>query len=143
MVAKFDPQRLHEAVIVTTLHGQTICEAECQDKVAFGDTQQAREHKRKRTQFVKANKAAALAQQGMSALEAAALLPSISDEPAPETKVVEMVRPVALGNAALAVQPAPLAASQPQTEPAPVIDYEARYQASVAAMAEQMKRNSL
>ena len=127
VVAKFDPQRLHEAVIVTTLHGQTICEAECQDKVAFGDTQQAREHKRRRTQFVKANKAAALAQQGMSALEAAALLPSISDEPAPETKVVEMVRPVALGNAALAVQPAPLAASQPKTEPAPVVDYEARY----------------
>ena len=54
-----------------------------------------------------------------------------------------MVRPVALGNAALAVQPAPLAASQPQTEPAPVIDYEARYQASVAAMAEQMKKSSL
>ena len=71
------------------------------------------------------------------------MMPGPSDETPPETKVVEMVRPVALGNAALAVQSAPLAASQPQTEPAPVIDYEARYQASVAAMAEQMKRNSL
>jgi len=127
VVARFDPQRLHEAVIVTTLNGLHICEAECLDKVAFGDTQEAREHKRKRTQFVKANKAAALAKKSMSTMEAAALLPSISDEPAPETKVVEMVRPVSLGNAALAVQPAPLAASQPKTEPAPVVDYEARY----------------
>ena len=127
VVVRFDPQQLHESVVVYTPNGLVICTAECVEKVAFGDTQQAREHKRRRTQFVKANKAAALAQQGMSALEAAALLPSISDEPAPETKVVEMVRPVALGNAALAVQPAPLAASQPQTEPVPVVDYEARY----------------
>lgn len=143
VVAKFDPQRLHEAVIVTTLHGQTICEAECLEKVAFGDTQQAREHKRKRTQHTKAVKAAALAQQGMSALEAAALLPSISDEPAPETKVVEMVRPVALGNAALAVQPAPLAVSQPQTEPAPVVDYEARYIAANELALATLKKNRI
>ena len=87
--------------------------------------------------------AAALAQQGMSALEAAALLPSISDEPAPETKVVEMVRPVALGNAALAVQPAPLAVSQPQTEPAPVVDYEARYIAANELALATLKKNRI
>lgn len=140
VVARFDPQRLHEAVIVTTLTGLHICEADCLEKVAFGDTQQAREHKRKRTQFVKANKAAALAQQGMSALEAAALLPSITDEEAPETKVVEMVRPVSLGNAALAMQPAPIVATQTNTESAPVIDYEARFQAAAAlALAAQQK----
>lgn len=139
VVARFDPQRLHEAVVVTTLTGLHICEAECLEKVAFGDTQQAREHKRKRTQFVKANKAAALAQQGMSALEAAALLPSITDEEAPETKVVEMVRPVSLGNAALAMQPAPMAVTQTNTESAPVIDYEARFQAAALALAAQQK----
>jgi hypothetical protein len=147
VVARFDPQRLHETVMVTTLHGQTICEAACLDKVAFGDTQQAREHKRQRTQFVKANKIAAKAKQGMSALEAAALLPSISTEETPEAKVVEMVRPVSVGNAALAVQPL----SQPNTqqraqispETAPVIDYEARFQAGVAALAEQQKKARL
>lgn len=127
VVVRFDPQKLHETVVVYTNNGQVICTAECIEKVAFGDTQQAREHKRKRTQFTKANKAAAKAQQGMSVLEAAALLPAVESPTPPETKVVEMVRPVALGNAALAVQPAPLAASQPQTEPAPVVDYEARY----------------
>lgn len=139
VVARFDPQSLHEMVRIYTLTGLHICDAECLEKVAFGDTQQAREHKRKRTQFVKANKAAALAQQGMSALEAAALLPSISEEEAPETKVVEIVRPVSLGNAALAVQPAPLVATQTNTESAPVIDYEARFQAAALALAEKQK----
>ena len=143
VVARFDPQRLHEAVIVTTLNGLHICDAECLEKVAFGDTQQAREHKRKRTQFVKSNKQAALAQQGMSALEAAALLPSITDEEAPETKVVEMVRPVSVGNAALAVQPSHQFMNQNNPEVAPVIDYEARFQANVAAMAEQKKKRQL
>ena len=100
-------------------------------------------HSRDWEKKAKANKAAALAQQGMSALEAAALLPSISDEPAPETKVVEMVRPVALGNAALAVQPAPLAVSQPQTEPAPVVDYEARYIAANELALATLKKNRI
>ncbi|WP_370688895.1 transposase domain-containing protein [Aeromonas sp. JL9] len=139
VVARFDPQRLHEAVIVTTLNGLHICEATCLEKVAFGDTQEAREHKRKRTQFVKANKAAALAKKSMSTMEAAALLPSISDEEAPEAKVVEMVRPVSLGNAALAVQPAPAIATQQQPEAAPVIDYEARFQRAAEAMAAKQK----
>lgn len=139
VVARFDPQRLHEAVIVTTLNGLHICEAECLDKVAFGDTQEAREHKRKRTQFVKANKAAALAKRSMSTMEAAALLPSITDEEAPETKVVEMVRPISHGNAALAVQPVAQNAPTPSSQPEPVIDFEARFQAATEAMAEKQK----
>ncbi|MGL5007344.1 MAG: transposase domain-containing protein [Plesiomonas sp.] len=142
VVARFDPQRLHETVLVTTLNGLHICEAECIEKVAFGDTQQAREHKRKRTQFVKTNKAAALAKKGMSALEAAALLPSITDEEVPEAKVVEMVRPMMQGNAAVALQPRTELSTQ-TAEPATVIDYESRYQANVATLAEQLKKNSL
>ncbi len=139
VVARFDPQRLHEAVIVTTLNGLHICEAACLEKVAFGDTQQAREHKRARTQFVKANKAAALAQKGMSAMEAAALLPSISDEEAPEAKVVEMVRPVSIGNAAVAIQPMTQPVATPRSEATPAIDFEARFQQAAAAMAAKQK----
>jgi len=143
VVARFDPQRLHETVRIYTLSGLHICDAECLEKVGFGDTQQAREHKRKRTQFVKANKQAALAQQGMSALEAAALLPSITDEPAPETKVVEMVRPASHGNAALAAQPHQQTHLRSVAQIAPdiptAIDYEARFQAAALAMAEKQK----
>lgn len=139
VVARFDPQRLHDAVIVTTLNGLHICEAGCLEKVAFGDTQQAREHKRKRTQFVKSNKAAALAQKDMSAMEAAALLPSISDEEAPEAKVVEMVRPVSIGNAAVAIQPMTQPVATPRSEIEPAIDFEARFQKAAAAMAAKQK----
>lgn len=139
VVARFDPQRLHEAVIVTTLNGLHICEAACLEKVAFGDTQQAREHKRARTNFVKHNKAAALAKKGMSAMEAAALLPSISDEEAPEAKVVEMVRPVSIGNAAVAIQPMTQPVATPRSEATPAIDFEARFQQAAAAMAAKQK----
>lgn len=138
VVARFDPQRLHDAVIVTTLNGLHICEAACQEKVAFGNTQEAREHTRKRTQFVKANKAAALAQKGMSAMEAAALLPNISDEEAPEAKVVEMVRPASIGNAALAVQPMAQPVATPRSEITADI-MEARFQQAAAAMAAKQK----
>jgi putative transposase len=139
VVARFDPQRLHEAVIVTTLNGLHICEAACLEKVAFGDTQQAREHKRARTNFVKHNKAAALAKKGMSVMEAAALLPSISDEEAPEAKVVEMVRPVSMGNAAVAIQPMTQPVATPRSEAEPAIDFEARFQQAAAAMAAKQK----
>lgn len=139
VVVRFDPQKLHESVVVYTLNGLVICTAECVEKVAFGDTQQAREHKRARTQFVKANKASALAQQGMSALEAAALLPSISDEEAPEAKVVEMVRPVSVGNAAVAIQPMTQQVATPRSEAEPAIDFEERFQRAAAAMAAKQK----
>lgn len=139
VVARFDPQRLHEAVIVTTLNGLHICEAACLEKVAFGDTQQAREHKRARTNFIKHNKAAALAKKGMSAMEAAALLPSISDEEAPEAKVVEMVRPASIGNAAVAIQPMTQPVATPRSEAEPAIDFEARFQQAAAAMAAKQK----
>ncbi|MCE9848362.1 Mu transposase C-terminal domain-containing protein [Aeromonas allosaccharophila] len=139
VVARFDPQRLHEAVIVTTLNGLHICEAACLEKVAFGDTQQAREHKRARTNFVKHNKAAALAKRSMSTMEAAALLPSISDEEAPEAKVVEMVRPVSIGNAAVAIQPMAQPVATPRSEATTAIDFEARFQQAAAAMAAKQK----
>ncbi|MCG6282535.1 Mu transposase C-terminal domain-containing protein, partial [Vibrio diabolicus] len=104
LVARFDPLKLHESVEVYTLNGVYICTAECQDKVGFGDTQAAREHKRKRTQFTKANKQAAEAQRGMSVIEAAAMLPPPEEEVIPAAKVVEPFRPVAIGNTAAKVQ---------------------------------------
>ncbi|BBT80423.1 transposase [Aeromonas veronii] len=139
VIARFDPQRLHDAVIVTTQNGLHICEAECLEKVAFGDTQQAREHKRERTKFVKSNKAAALAHKNMSTLEAAALIPSVTDEEAPEAKVVEMVRPVSIGNAAVAIQPMTKPVSTPRSEAEPAIDFEERFQRAAAAMAAKQK----
>lgn len=104
VVARFDPMNLHSSVEVYTLNGVRICTAGCIDKSGFGDTQAAREHTRKRTQFTKAHKAAALAQKQMDALEAAALMQPAEEESIPETKTVELFRPVAIGNTVAKVQ---------------------------------------
>ncbi|MFW1504041.1 Mu transposase C-terminal domain-containing protein, partial [Vibrio parahaemolyticus] len=104
LVARFDPLKLHEAIEIYTLNGVRVCTAECLEKVGFGDTQAAREHKRKRTQFTKANKIAAEAQTEMDALEVAAMMKPLEEEVIPETKVVEPFRPVAIGNTVARVQ---------------------------------------
>lgn len=105
LVARFDPLALHESVEIYTLQGVRICTAACLDKVGFGDTQAAREHTRKRTQFGKANKIAAKAQHDMTALEAAALMKPLEEEVIPETKIVEPFRPMSIGNTAVKTQP--------------------------------------
>ncbi|ENM3926375.1 Mu transposase C-terminal domain-containing protein [Vibrio cholerae] len=135
LVMRFDPMRLHESVEIYTLNGVYLCTAECTDKAGFGDTQAAREHKRKRTQFVKHHKAAAKAQREMSALEVAAMMPEPQEEVIPEAKVVEVYRPIAFGNTAAAIRPQ----EQIETEE----DLEANYQASVASLMAQRLKNRL
>lgn len=94
IVVRFDPQNLHQSVLCYTLDGRFICEATCIERTGFGDTQAAREHNRNRTQFVKRTKEAAAAAKRMSALEAAELMPETVPPAPPESRVVEMLRPV-------------------------------------------------
>jgi putative transposase len=92
VVIRFDPRSLHDSVLVYTLDGRFICDAQCLERVAFGDTQAAREHKRERTQFVKRHKEAAKNQKRMSILEVQALLPDVELSEQPESKVVEILK---------------------------------------------------
>ncbi|HEG4440057.1 TPA: Mu transposase C-terminal domain-containing protein [Vibrio cholerae] len=133
LVARFDPLKLHESVEIYTLNGVHVCSAECLEKVGFGDTQAAREHKRHRTQATKAHKIAAQAQTTMDAIELAALMKPLEEEVIPETKVVEPFRPVAIGNTAVAVR------HEEDSEE----DYEANFAKSVASMMEQRTKNRL
>lgn len=94
VVIRFDPQALHDSVLCYTLDGRFIGNAECIEKSGFGDTQAAREHHRKRTQFVKRNKEAAKAKERMTALEVAEMMADIEPPEPPESHVVEMFRPV-------------------------------------------------
>lgn len=103
LVARFDPLKLHDSLEIYALNGVHICTAECLEKVAFGDTQAARETKRKRTQFTKANKLAAAAKISIDQLELAAMMRPAAEEIIPETKVVMMVRPTSIGNTAAAI----------------------------------------
>ncbi|EHA6961944.1 DDE endonuclease [Vibrio parahaemolyticus] len=133
LVARFDPLKLHEAIEIYTLNGVRVCTAECLEKVGFGDTQAAREHKRKRTQFTKANKIAAEAQTEMDALEVAAMMKPLEEEVIPETKVVEPFRPVAIGNTVARVQ----------VEEDIEDDYEQNYSKNLAYMVQQRNKNRL
>ncbi|MCR9669418.1 transposase domain-containing protein [Vibrio parahaemolyticus] len=133
LVARFDPLKLHEAIEIYTLNSVRVCTAECLEKVGFGDTQAAREHKRKRTQFTKANKIAAEAQTEMDALEVAAMMKPLEEEVIPETKVVEPFRPVAIGNTVARVQ----------VEEDIEDDYEQNYSENLAYMVQQRNKNRL
>lgn len=93
VIARFDPQALHDRVYAYTLDNKFIAEAACISAVGFGDTQAAREHARNRKTMIKATKVAAKAEQKMTALEAAALLPKVAAPTAPEAKVVKGIFP--------------------------------------------------
>lgn len=88
VAVRFDPRNLHGNVYCYTLDGEFLCEAECLEAVAFGDTQAAREHKRMRTQMVKSVKRSEEAQQRMTMLELAELMGETTPPAAPERPVV-------------------------------------------------------
>lgn len=133
LVARFDPMKLHESVEIYTLNGVHLCSAECSEKVGFGDTQAGREYKRTRTQFTKAHKEASKAQKKLDALEVAAMMAPLKEEALPETKTVELYRPVSVGNTAIKVQ-----AHEELEE-----EYEENFSQSVAYLMEQRNKNRL
>jgi len=91
---RFDPRNLHKSVLCYSTDGRFICEAKCIDMAGFSDTSAAREQHRHRTQYTKATKKAALAQQKMDIAEVAAQMPMITPPLPPETKIVEMFQQV-------------------------------------------------
>jgi len=91
---RFDPRNLHKSVLCYSIDGRFICEAECIDMAGFSDTSAAREQHRHRTQYTKATKKAALAQQQMNIAEVAAQMPAVEPPPTPETKIVEIFQQV-------------------------------------------------
>lgn len=92
VIVKFDPQDLHNKVWVYSPEMIYLGEAECTDKVAFGDKAAGREHDKARKQWVKAQKLAAKAQQTMNAQEAARYLPEFEEEEPPEPKIIELIQ---------------------------------------------------
>ncbi|WP_338726582.1 transposase domain-containing protein [Shewanella baltica] len=137
LVARFDPLKLHDALEIYALNGVHICTAECLEKVAFGDTQAARETKRKRTQFTKANKIAAAAKISIDSLELAAMMRPVAEEVIPETKVVMMMRPASIGNTATALS------YQSEHETEHQAECAANFSQSIAYLRELKSKNRL
>ena len=94
VIVKFDPQDLHSKVWVYSPEMIYLGEAQCTEKVAFGDKATGREHDKARKQWVKAQKLAAKAQQTMDAQEAARYLPEFEEEERPQAQIVEMLQQV-------------------------------------------------
>lgn len=111
VVVRFDPRNLHGDVFCYDLDGNFICRAECDKAAAFGDTQAAREHKRLKTQKIKAVKKAAKAQTQMDILELAEHMAK-PDIPQPPLRPV-VAFPVA-GNTARKREPAPVREDEPE-----------------------------
>lgn len=132
VVVRFDPQNLHSSVLCYTLDGRFICEAECIAAEAFGDTQAGREHSRSRTQWTKAQKAAARAQQQMSIKEVAAQMPETDTPEPPETKIVEVFQPV--GNTVRVAQ---------VEEDIDQEEYQQAFQRGLAQLIQEQKKNSI
>lgn len=128
VVVRFDPQDLHSKVYCYTLDGEFICEAKCEAPVAFGDTQQAREHSRLRTQMVKATKKAAKAQVAMDMLELTELMGRSPEPEAPQRQVVRMFNQ---GNTVKKVQPV--------EDEAEFSDNEIAFQQYISKLASQQK----
>jgi len=91
VVARFDPQQLYEAVHVYTLDNRYIGRADCVMTAGFGDTEAGRKFNRARTQWMKANKAAAKAERVMTVEEVGRLLP---DQPEPDAVEAGVIRPM-------------------------------------------------
>lgn len=96
VVVKFDPDKLHDTVWVYSLDGRFLAEADCTEKVAFGDKATGREHDKARKQYVKSGKAMAKAQQAMGVKELAELMPEAEEERIPTPSITEIM--VAEGN---------------------------------------------
>jgi hypothetical protein len=90
VVARFDPDKLHENVFIYTLDGHYIGRAECIQAAGFGDRKAAREYNRMRNQRNKAVKKQATVEVRMTAIEAANMLPDVKP---PETPVTKIVKP--------------------------------------------------
>lgn len=90
MVARFDPQNLHDGIHVYLLDGRYVGQAECIQAAGFGDTNAAREHNKLRNQYKKATKQQLKRERKMTALEVSAMLPE--SEPEEETPINKVTR---------------------------------------------------
>lgn len=110
VVVRFDPDNLHGGVHVYRMDGVHVGFAECWETVGFADTQAARDSARKRNAFVKATKATAELEKGLSLDQLAALMPEVEEE---ETPAPSLIAPV-FGN--LAAVASVLPAGRPEEE---------------------------
>lgn len=93
VTVRFDPDHIQQGLFVYKADGSYVCHAELQEAAGFNDTTAARDHARKRTQFVKAAKKLAEAEQTLEASELDRLHLEAQGAPEPAPKPARVVRP--------------------------------------------------
>ncbi|MGE0256963.1 MAG: transposase domain-containing protein [Alphaproteobacteria bacterium] len=105
LTLRFDPDDLHDGVHVYRHDGGYLGKAECLEAAGFADAEAARQHAGRRKAWLRATREVAELERQLSAPQVAAMLAAIEvDEP--ETPEAKVVRPLAMGNTALAAAPA-------------------------------------
>lgn len=92
LVARYDPDRLHDPIHLYDDRGRWICEAECLMPVGWRDTASAREYNRLRRQTERHARRSVESRRDMDAL----LERSVGEEEATEDHSTEWVRPAAV-----------------------------------------------
>ena len=88
IIARFDPQSLHDLVHCYTMDGRYLGEAACVKAAGFNDTQAAREHSRARNQFKRAAREQLDAELRMTALQASKYIPVAEPSGLPDSRIV-------------------------------------------------------
>jgi transposase InsO family protein len=91
VVVRFDPEAMHEPLHVYTLAGLFVVSAQCQHAAGFNSTEAAREHGRRRREWMRGVKMQAAAEKAMSIAAVAELLPEPAETVDPATKVVRPI----------------------------------------------------
>lgn len=103
VVLLFDPDALQQPIRIERPDGSLICEAACIEKGGFLDMSTAKRHAKAKADWLKAQKAKAKAEAGISIDQLAAMLPAVEPAPAPEPRVIAPV----FGATALKPRPTP------------------------------------
>ncbi|SDG22011.1 Mu transposase C-terminal domain-containing protein, partial [Rhodobacter capsulatus] len=91
LMVRFDPENLHDDVLVYTLAGEPICHAACIADEGFDTADAARKIERKRRAFIRGMREMVELHRELSAADVAALIPDAPDMPGGSPGVVQMV----------------------------------------------------
>lgn len=89
VIARFDPDRLHESIFVFNLAGGLLAKADCIHAAGFADMAAAKEHARQRRSAIKHEKKRLAAERRMRALDVARMLPHPAEPEAPAAKAIQ------------------------------------------------------
>jgi len=91
LVARFDPQALHEPLAIYLPNGRHLLDAEVVEAVGFDNVEAAKKHARDRRAWMRATAEAEALEKRLSIKDIAEMLPHMPEMPPPERK---LIRPV-------------------------------------------------